>query len=191
MLIRFGNTKVLRGQPVQLCVVVLVALILEACSSGVQRTPELGLQQPQFDDVGEKAGSLTVNLSSGAKIDASENLKFSQVQLEETIRRIMEINDLLAEQSDVALPAVEVNVTSVRVRSTFSAMMFGFMAGDDHIEGDVVVWAPDGSKLQAFGVSASYAWGGFAGGDETRMNWLYENFAERMTEELTGRAQEQ
>jgi hypothetical protein len=69
--------------------------------------------------------------------------------------------------------------------------MFGFLAGDDHIEGDVLVRASDGGKLQEFSVSASYAFGGFAGGDETRMNWLYESFAERMTEELSGRTEGQ
>lgn len=82
-----------------------------------------------------------------------------------------------------------VTVTSVRARSNFTAVMFGFMAGDDHIVGDVVVQAANGSELQRFSVSASYALGGLAGGqDSARMNWLYESFAERMTEELTGKS---
>ena len=67
--------------------------------------------------------------------------------------------------------------------------MFGFMAGDDHIDGDVLVHAANGSELQRFSVSASYALGGLAGGqDSARMGWLYESFAERMMEELTGKS---
>lgn len=166
-----------------------MALALVACSSGVERAPELGLQQPQFDEPGERAGELSVSLSDGAEIEASENLKFSQQGLRQTIHRVLALRDLVSEQTDGTLPTIEVTATSVRVRSSFSAIMFGFLAGDDHIEGDVLVRAPDGTKLQEFSVVASYAWGGFAGGDETRMNWLYENFAERMAEELSGRSE--
>ncbi len=61
------------------------------------------------------------------------------------------------------------------------------MAGDDHIKGDVLVRAPDGTELQSFSVNASYAFGGLGGGqDSVRMNWLYENFAKRVAEEVTG-----
>ena len=170
----------------------LLALSLAACSSGVQRAPEVGLQQPQFDDPGERAGSLVVKLSDEARTEASDNLKFNQEDLHQTIRRALEINGLLAEQYDSDLPAIEITVTSVRVRSNFSAIMFGFMAGDDHIDGDVTVVSADGRTLQKFGVSASYALGGLGGGqDSARLDWLYENFAERMTEELTGRTDEE
>lgn len=177
-------------RPARPHIAALMALVLAACSSGVERAPEAGLQPPQFDEPGEMAGSLSVSLSSEARVEAAENLKFSQDELQKTIHRILELQELLSEQPDAALPGIEVTVTSVRVRSTFSAMMFGFLAGDDHIESDVLVRAPDGTKLQAFKVKASYAFGGFAGGDETRMNWLYESFAERMAEELSGRTAE-
>ena len=67
-------------------------------------------------------------------------------------------------------------------------MMFGFMAGDDHIKGEVIIRSPDGVEFQRFGVSASCALGGIAGGQtETRMGWLYETFAKHVVEELTGK----
>jgi hypothetical protein len=158
----------------------------------VQRAPEIGLQQPQFDDPGEQAGSLTVKLSDEAQIEAADNLKFSQVELDQKIRQALEVNNLLAEQHDSGLPTIEVTVTSIRVRSSFSAIMFGFMAGDDHINGDVTVRAADGNTLQEFSVSASYALGGLGGGqDSSRLSWLYETFAEHVTEELTGQSEEQ
>ncbi len=179
-------------RPARLYAAVLLTLVLAACSSGVVRAPEIGLQQPQFDDPGEQAGSLTVKLSDEARKEAADNLKFSQVELDQTIRQALELNNLLAEQFDGGLPTIEVTVTSVRVRSSFSAIMFGFMAGDDHIEGDVTVRAADGNTLQEFSVSASYALGGLVGGlDSSRLSWLYESFAEHVTEELTGQSEGQ
>ena len=186
------HAQLLGRRPARLYAAVLLTLVLAACSSGVERAPELGLQQPQFDDPGERAGSLSVKLSDEARKEATDNLKFSQVELDQTIRRALEINNLLAEQYDGGLPTIEVTVTSVRVRSSFSAIMFGFMAGDDHIDGDVAVRAADGSTLQKFSVSASYALGGLVGGqDSSRLSWLYETFAEHVTEELTGQSEEQ
>lgn len=68
--------------------------------------------------------------------------------------------------------------------------MFGFMAGDDHIHGTVIVRSPDGTELQRFNVNTSYALGGFAGGQtDARMGWLYETFAKHVVDELTGKAQ--
>lgn len=173
-------------------VFLLVAVGLASCSSGIERAVQTQFQVPQFDDPGEQAGGLNVKLSSEAKDDATDNLKFNQNDLEATIRRALLVNDLLAEQYDSGLPTIEITVTAVRVRSSFSAIMFGFMAGDDHIEGDVVVRATDGNVLQKFSVSASYALGGLAGGqDDARLSWLYETFAEHVTEELTGQSEEQ
>jgi hypothetical protein len=180
------------GRFLRLFPFLLTIIALAGCSSGVERAAHTQFQAPQFDDPGEQAGGLNVKLSSEAKDDATDNLKFNKSDLEATIRRALEINNLLAEQFDSGLPTIEVTVTSVRVRSSFSAIMFGFMAGDDHIDGNVVVRATDGNVLQKFSVSASYALGGLAGGqDSSRLSWLYETFAEHMTEELTGKSEVQ
>ena len=78
-------------------------------------------------------------------------------------------------------------ITDIRVRSNFSAVMFGFMAGSDRIVGDVIARDAAGKELQRFTVSASYALGGIAGGqDETRMGWLYESFTKEFIKEITG-----
>jgi len=108
------------------------------------------------------------------------------------VRRSLELNDLITEQDDVTKLTIEIELTSIRARSNFTAVLFGFMAGDDHVDGDVVVRGADGKVLQQFSVSASYALGGLAGGqDSVRMDWLYESFAENMTNELTGKTGEQ
>jgi hypothetical protein len=63
--------------------------------------------------------------------------------------------------------------------------MFGFMAGDDHVTGQVRVLDPAGRALRSFEVKASYALGGLAGGqDGARLGWLYDKFADMAAEEL-------
>ncbi len=167
----------------------LLAIVLAACATNVTRAPEAALQQPQFNEPGQKAGSLSIGLSSTAKKDLTDNLKFNKDRLRETIIRALEIDDLMSTAPDSSLPAIEVTVTSVRVRSSFSAVMFGFFAGNDHIDGEVAVRDSGGNELQRFSVSASYALGGLAGGiDSVRMDWLYENFATLVVNELTGKS---
>ncbi len=166
---------------------ILLVLVLSACAAGVQRAPEIALQSPQFDNPGEKAGGLTIELTEEGAKAAGENSNFHMDNLRQAIHRSLEDKNLIAQDSDSTLPTINVDVTSVRTRSTFSAIMFGFMAGEDHIKGDVEVRAPSGAVLQKFGVSVSYALGGFAGGP-ARMDWLYKTFAEHLMKELTGQS---
>ncbi len=128
---------------------ILVVLILSACAAGIQRAPEIALQAPQFDDLGERAGSLTIKLSEEGAKAAGESNNFNMDNLRQAIRRSLEDKNLIAEKSDGKLPTINVNVTSVRTRSNFAAIMFGFMAGDDHIKGNVEVRAPSGAVLQS------------------------------------------
>lgn len=89
--------------------------------------------------------------------------------------------------TDDALKLQEDNSQSqFRVRSSFSAVMFGFMADSDSIDGKVREFNQEGRQVHSFDVSASYALGGIAGGDGTRMNWLYDKFTELTIAELTG-----
>ena len=165
----------------------LMVLVLSACAAGIQRAPEIALQAPQFDDLGERAGGLTIKLSEDGAKAAGENINFNMDTLRQAIHRSLEVKNLIAKESDSTLPTINVNITSVRARSTFAAIMFGFMAGDDLIRGDVEVRAPSGAVLQKFGVSVSYALGGVAGGP-ARMAWLYKTFAEHVVKELTGQS---
>ena len=78
---------------------------------------------------------------------------------------------------------IEVVVTNLRVRSGVSAIMLGFLAGADSITGQVYI--KDGEKvLDSFEVDISYAFGGAMGDTDTRMNWMYESFSNKILEEL-------
>ena len=172
----------------KLFAVALLALILGACSTGVKRSPDVGLQTPQFDTLGKKAGNFSVGLSDKARAEAVLAVIFDESKLRGMIREALVTNDILSPAPDPTRPTVEIMVTAIKIRSTGAAIMLGFFAGDDHINGKVIVRAPDQSVLQEFVVESSYALGGLAGGQESvRMDWLYESFAEHVAAELSGR----
>jgi hypothetical protein len=165
--------------------VVAIALVLAGCASGVTRAPSAAAQRLSIPAYNQFA-SVSVSLSDAAKAKAVENLKFNPDELLSHVKRALEAKALLLNASaDKALPRLEVVVKDMRVRSNFSAVMWGFMAGSDSIEGDIVLIDAAGKELDRFAVSASYALGGLAGGQDTaRMGWLYEKFAEETVNEL-------
>ncbi len=164
--------------------VVAVAFVLAGCASGVTRAPSASAQRltaPAF----KQFASVSVSLTSEAKEKAVENLKFNPEELLSHVRRALEARSLLNASAGEPLPRLEVVVKDMRVRSNFSAIMWGFMAGADSIEGDIVLTDPTGKEIDRFVVSTSYALGGLAGGqDSARMSWLYEKFAEETVKEL-------
>jgi hypothetical protein len=161
-------------------------LILTGCASGVQRPSDATKREAYFAK-GGKVADVTISLSKEARAQLTDNLGFNQDRLLATVKRAMEGKDLLAKGNSESLPKIEILVTEIRMRSTFSAIAFGFMAGNDRVVGDVIGRNSSGQELQRFTVSASYALGGIGGGtDDARMSWLYETFAKHMIEELTG-----
>jgi hypothetical protein len=170
----------------------LIAIIatFTGCASQVQRTRDVESQAAYFSGQGRQASEVIVSLSKDAQAQLADNLKFDQNKLSSTVQRALDAKGLLAKTPGNSLPKIEVVVTDVRVRSNFSAVMWGFLAGSDSLTGDVVVRDTSGKEVQRFTVSASYALGGIAGGqDETRLGWLYETFAKHTLEELTGSKQ--
>jgi hypothetical protein len=99
------------------------------------------------------------------------------------VRLLTTLCTVLTPDGDFRLKVV---VNDVRVRGTFSAVMFGFMAGDDHLNGDSIVLRKEGDEsVYEFKVKTSYALGGWAGGqDAMRMDWLYEEFSKKIAEKL-------
>lgn len=164
---------------------VATVIVLTGCASGVTRAPSAALQPEQLNvPAYTQFASVSLSLTPEAKVKAVDNLKFNPDRLLDHVRRALEAKSLVG-ASDNPLPRLEVVVTSMRVRSNFSAVMWGFMAGADSIDGDIVLSDVSGKEIDRFSVSASYALGGLAGGqDDTRMGWLYEKFAEETVKEL-------
>lgn len=168
--------RVLRTSAIALCV------FLTACASNVKRTEVAGAEPLASTS---KYKNVSITLNDQAKTKLADNLKFNAETLRGTVQRALEAQDLIQKTPDQVAYGVEIVITDVRVRSNFSAIMFGFMAGADSVTGDVQVKDASGKLLKKFEVSASYALGGMGGGqDEARMGWLYEKFAEQTLNEL-------
>lgn len=136
------------------------------------------------------AGSLTIHavqarVSAKAREQLPDNIKFDLDALRGTVDRAL----VAARLEDAGSGNVlDIEVTNVYIRGTFTAVMFGLFAGGDNISGNVRVTDAQGKVLRSFEVSASYAFGGAAGGqDSIRLNYLYEKFAELTREQLVDR----
>jgi hypothetical protein len=173
---------------IRLLAAAVLAAAVAGCASGVKRADDAAKREAYFAEGGKLARDVTISLSKDAQVQLAENLTFDQQKLLTMVRRALEADNLLARTPDPTLPTIEILVTNIRVRSSVSAVLFGFMAGDDHIYGDVIARDAAGKELQRFSVEASYALGGIAGGiEDTRMGWLYETFAKHTVEELKGK----
>jgi hypothetical protein len=155
-----------------------VALVLSACASQVTRTE--GAVTPR--EPVRALSTFQVSMSPASSAQLADNLKFDIESLRAMIQRTLESKNLIAPDGDFDLKVV---VDDIRVRGTFSAIMFGFMAGDDHLNGTATLIRRDGKDMGSFGVKTSWAFGGIAGGQDTaRLSWLYEEFAKSLAAEL-------
>jgi uncharacterized protein YceK len=169
----------------RLLALVAITAVLGGCASGVVRmdTPAPGASAAAAE-VKPQAKAVTLWLNEDAKKLVADNLKFNQETLRSTVERAMSARNMIVADSTQTF---DIEVTSFRVRSNFSAVMFGFMAGNDNVEGIVTVKDGAGKALKRAKVSASYALGGIGGGqDDARMGWLYEEFAKHAVAELSG-----
>jgi len=156
----------------------LLLSIMAGCSSQVIRPEKTEATHPVIKALLD----FTVEISPDAKLQVAEDVNFDMNELRSKLDRILNEKNLVAPNGDYRLKVV---VKGIRVRSTVSAVMLGFMAGNDHLRGEAIVLNLDSEPVYTFKVSASYALGGFAGGqDASRMNWLYEEFSEMVANEL-------
>lgn len=168
-----------------------LALLITGCASGVSRQPAKTDQltattaQPAKVSKTNPLTSVTATLSKEAADKQADNLKFNKEMLLDNVKRALEANQFLLADYKKPNLSLEILVKDMRVRSNFSAIMFGFMAGNDSITGDIIIRDAKGLEIDRFEVSASYALGGIAGGvDDARMSWLYENFALETVNEI-------
>ena len=162
-----------------------VVFVLGGCASGVTRMDApAGSTAPAAAASVPHVKSVTLWLNDDAKKLLADNLKFNQDTLRTMVERALAANNLIKADSGQTL---DIEITSIRARSNFSAVMFGFMAGNDHVEGVVTIKDAAGKLLKRGKVNASYALGGLAGGqDDARMGWLYETFSKHTVAEVTG-----
>ena len=131
--------------------------------------------------------AVDIRLSDQARKLQVDNLAFDPEALRRMVERTLDLNGLLAKDAGQRL-AIE--ITDMRVRHIVAAVMLGALSGSDNVTGNVQVTGADGAVVAKFGVSASYAFGGLGGGqDSTRIGWLYEEFARQTAAALTGKVE--
>ena len=75
---------------------------------------------------------MTVEMSPNAKQKLAKDVGFDIDMLLATLRQDLELRQLIASDGDYDL---KVMINDVRVRDTASAVLLGFLAGDDHLIG--------------------------------------------------------
>ncbi len=164
----------------------LAMLILTGCSGNITRTDSSNISTNIVENT--KLSNIEVSMIEAMQDKLDKNNTFDVSMLEKSIENKL-INASLKEENSKYILNIIIN--DVRVRSTFNAVMWGFMSGDDHIKGKATIVDNDGTIVNEFNVNASYALGGFAGGqDSSRMSWLYEKFAELIVEGIQGKQKE-
>ena len=161
--------------------IALLIATLAGCASQVTRPPAdaTATREPV-----RALTSFEVEISPAGKATMAEpeTQKFDMAAFRGVIQRTLDAAKLVSPEGDFKLT---VTIDQLRVRSTFNAIMWGFMAGTDQLNGTATLTRLDGRPVGTFKVGTSYGLGGFAGGqDGSRLNWLYEEFAKVLTQEL-------
>ncbi|OUS30228.1 hypothetical protein A9Q99_07075 [Gammaproteobacteria bacterium 45_16_T64] len=162
----------------------IVFLFIFAIISGCSSHVALSKKSSGYQYKGEKYGAVNLTYASEISQDASKMTRLDQMNLENAIKRALQSNSLFDKNST---EVVEVEIQNIRIRNAFLAIMFGFMSGSDSIDGSVILKKND-KELADFNVSANYALGGFAGGqNDARLGWLSEKFAELTSNTIIGK----
>jgi hypothetical protein len=156
-----------------------VLSLLAACASQLVEPDAANTARPTV----KALEGFSVELSPKAKEQLADDVKFDPAAFSRKLDLALKAKGLIAPDGDFRLKVV---VTDVRVRGTFSAVMWGFMAGDDHLNGDSVILRKEGDEpVYQFKVKTSYALGGWAGGqDAMRIDWMYEEFSKKVADKL-------
>lgn len=158
----------------------LLIATLAACASQVTRQPEAATAREPV----RALTSFEIEISPAVKAEMAdaETQKFDLVAFRGVVQRTLDAAKLVSPDGDFKLT---VTIDELRVRSTFNAIMWGFMAGTDQLNGTATLTRLDGRPVGNFKVGTSYGLGGVGGGqDSARLAWLYEEFAKMLTQEL-------
>lgn len=123
------------------------------------------------------------HLSPQAERKLEDHVEFDPWQFEEAVAQALEARGLMDRDSPYRL---DVQVTDIRVRSTFWAFMLSFVYGADRVVGHVTLRQPaTGRRLHSFVLSAYNALSGWVTlPASVRTEWLYDEFAALTIDEI-------
>ncbi|WP_280152904.1 DUF4410 domain-containing protein [Piscinibacter sp. XHJ-5] len=152
--------------------------LLSACAGTVKQHTRINGDVSGVEGVGK----VVARMSPAAVAQQADNPQFSRDELATYLYRKLESKGMVAAG---APNHVDILVTDIRVRSAAAAVLLGVLAGEDRIVGTVRVLDSANKPLRSFEIKASYALGGWGGGqDSMRMNWMYDKFSELAMQEL-------
>jgi hypothetical protein len=158
--------------------IIAFAAVMTGCASGVNRNA----REASVVLTNKTVTNVQISLTDGAKKLVADNATFSVSALKSTIEDQLKALDLIKPNAGQTM---NISVKSFRARSAFAAIAFGIMAGNDNITAEMTIKDANGKVLKSVEINASYALGGLAGGmTDTRMGWLYGEFAKLATQEL-------
>ena len=142
------NLKVLPG------LLILLALIFVAgCGGNIKKTNNINSIE------NTTLSSIDVIVTGEVKKELGVNSVFNAATLKQEIETKLQKASLKDINSQYQLT---ISVNDVRYRSSASAVLLGFMAGNDHIYGRAIIKNNAGNIVNEFDVNTSYAFGGVA-----------------------------
>jgi len=161
--------------------VLLTAVLLSACETTVNHRAD---SVDTLAQTGLPIRSVAITYSTSGAEDLKDNAGFDQSKLLDSIDEQLSSKHLLATNAPRG-DSLEIRITAVRYRSTFNAVMWGFMSGSDNVRGEVYLRDPSGKQLNHFEVYAMYALGGLgAGWKGERWSYLYNKFGDAVADNL-------
>ncbi len=170
-----GNRKNI----LQVVTLLMLTLLMSACTSSVERLDE----EANYQYHNEKYRSIELQISPDATDDPDDLVRFNEEELKKVIEKRLKVHKVLDPASQ---NIINIEINDIRFRSEFNAFMWGAMAGNDQLRGDVQLIEENGRPIHTFHISTTYALGGFMGAQGTREDWLYEAFSKLMLEEILG-----
>jgi hypothetical protein len=163
-------------------VALLMILALSACKTTVEQRPD-SLKTVVLPT--QPISSITLTYSPSGSADLKDNAGFDQNELIKSVTQRLSAKQVFASNASSG-NVLEIQITAVRYRSTFNAIMWGAMSGSDNVRGEVYLRDASGKLMSHFEVYAMYALGGLVGGQkDVRWPYLYNKFADAVTEHLT------
>lgn len=102
----------------------LVPLLFIGCASGVTRPTTAPVSAQKLAEE-RKVAEVSISLTPEAKEKFKDNLKFDHEALRKQVEKALDGSSLFDASKKGQLPTIEIVVTSMRVRSNFSAVMWG------------------------------------------------------------------
>ena len=160
-----------------------ILLMIVGCSSKVHH-PQAMSESTTETVYNKKFSKVDLTVNEDATKDPNDIVRFDDAKLRNMIEKKLSVSGLITEDSNYS---IKIEINDIRIRSSFNAFMWGIMAGADHIKGTVMLLDENKTPFHTFDVSAMYGLGGFAGFNETRMGWLFEEFSKLTLDEIAGK----